>query len=495
MTPAISLVIPAFNEEQRLPAFLESLRDYSQGNPRILEVIVIDDGSRDGTAQAAQAFSGRLPGLKTIRLKANRGKGYAVRRGVFASQGDIVIFMDADGATPPSEIDEACAVLAQGYDVVIGSRVLSDERHTVTARPIRIWLGRIFNVMVRTFLKTRVYDSQCGFKAFTRQAARRIFPRVMIDRYGFDMEIIHLVGKQELLIKEIPVNWEHKKGSKINFLTDATRMLINIFQIRWWHRYSLPVLPPEHMSAEQIKIMLDVEQKHWWFQSKKRAVEELIRRIAPAPAEILDVGCGTGMIMQAEAAFGKVSGSDISSTAIGFCRDRGLPWAIQCPVDALTFADRSFDLVSCLDVIEHAEDDHRAMRELGRVLVPGGRLLVMVPAFPFLMSAHDAALSHLRRYSPRSLRNLCEESGFQIESMGFLFGMIFPAVAAVRIIRRFLPVPRQFTCDTEQLPPPWVNRLLIKMCQWEAGRLRYGNIPYGTTLYVMAINCPEPARP
>jgi len=180
--------------------------------------------------------------------------------------------------------------------------------------------------------------------------------------------------------------------------------------------------------------------------------------------------------------------------AIGFCRDRGLTRVIQCPVDALTFADGAFHLVTCLDVIEHTEEDIRAMRELRRVLIPGGRLMVMVPAYPLLMSPHDAALSHLRRYTPSSLRTLCEESGFQIETLGFFFGFIFPVVALVRVIRRFLPIPREFRCDTESLPPGWMNTLLDTICRLEFRLARYLKMPFGTTLYAVAIKCLGPVH-
>jgi len=231
----ISIIIPAKDEASRLPVFLPSVIEFCRNGEMDCEIIVVDDGSTDGTSASAQGFQGQWPDLKVIRLERNRGKGFAVKRGFEEARGDILLFMDADGSTPVEEIGRNAHWLKEGYDIVIGSRVIREPGVSVQARLHRKCMGALFNTLVHTFLIKDIKDTQCGFKMFRRAIARPLFAHMQIDGFGFDLEILYLARKMGYKIKETAVNWRHVEGGKVNLFTDPARMLSNIFQIRSMH--------------------------------------------------------------------------------------------------------------------------------------------------------------------------------------------------------------------------------------------------------------------
>ena len=230
MTPRWSVVIPAFNEAQRLPPFLERVVAYFEGRDEPYEVIVVDDGSTDGTAELVEARD--LAMVKVLRLKPNAGKGAAVRAGMLAARGAYRVFADADGATPIEELKRLEPLLVAGADVVIGSRVLVDPGVAVTARPHRVAAGRFFNWLVARLGLTGIADSQCGFKAFTAPAAARLFEALSTRGFGFDVELLLLARAAGCRIVEVPVNWADQAGSKIGVLRHGPGMLWQIVLAR-----------------------------------------------------------------------------------------------------------------------------------------------------------------------------------------------------------------------------------------------------------------------
>ena len=230
MTPRWSVVIPAFNESQRLPPYLEQVVAYFEGRDEPYEVIVVDDGSTDGTADLVEGQG--LPAVKVLRRQPNQGKGAAVRAGMLAARGAYRLFADADGATPIEELKRFEPMLIGGADVVIGSRVLVDSGVSVTTRPHRVAAGRVFNWLVaRTGLRG-VADSQCGFKAFTAPAAGRLFEALATDGFGFDVELLLLARAVGCRIVEVPVNWADQAGSKVGVLRHGPGMLWQILRAR-----------------------------------------------------------------------------------------------------------------------------------------------------------------------------------------------------------------------------------------------------------------------
>jgi len=228
----LSIVIPAFNEEKRLGPSLEEIGRYLAGKPFEVEIIVVDDGSTDQTsAVAREGLAGRLA-YQIIRLEANRGKGYAVRTGILASSGDIVLFTDADLATPIGELDKFLPRLDEGCDVVIGSRAIPGSDIRVRQARPRQAMGKFFNRLVRLFILEDFRDTQCGFKAFRRPAALNLFSRLETSGFAFDVEILVLAGKLGCKIAEVPVVWRHSPPSRVRIVRSSWQMLKELWRIR-----------------------------------------------------------------------------------------------------------------------------------------------------------------------------------------------------------------------------------------------------------------------
>ncbi|MEX0616461.1 MAG: bifunctional glycosyltransferase family 2/GtrA family protein [Candidatus Woykebacteria bacterium] len=233
----ISIIIPTFNEEERLPKTLRKIADYVNKNPEGYEVIVVDDASTDGTGQVAQSFEGKIQNLKVLRLEKSpfAGKGYAVNKGVLASKGNLILFTDADGSTPIEEIEKLISKIDDGYDVAIGSRAL--ERSTVQKRqnPLREYMGRTFNILVQTLTVKGIVDTQCGFKLFKRESTYGIFENQRIFDFGFDVEILYCASKKGLKIAEVPTLWYNDPRSSVHPVKDSLKMLVDLFKIRLYH--------------------------------------------------------------------------------------------------------------------------------------------------------------------------------------------------------------------------------------------------------------------
>jgi glycosyltransferase involved in cell wall biosynthesis len=229
---SLSIVIPAFNEELRLPASLERIAAYLKNSNRETEVLVVDDGSRDRTAAVAESFRNRIPGLRVIANGSNRGKGFSVGHGMQEARMDLVLFSDADLSAPIEEADKLVAALDQ-YDVAIGSRALDRSLIAVHESAFREFAGIVFNWIVRFVLRLPFVDTQCGFKAFRREKCKIIFEQQRIERFGFDPELLYLARHHGLSAVEIPVRWAHSPATKVNMLRDSVQMFLDIFTIRW----------------------------------------------------------------------------------------------------------------------------------------------------------------------------------------------------------------------------------------------------------------------
>lgn len=234
MNPTHSIVIPAYNESARLAASLERVLSYVHSQQWNVEVIVVNDGSRDNTADIIRSFAAKDPTLRLVENPGNRGKGYSVRNGVLQAKGDIVLFTDADLSSPIEEAAKLLRALDDGADIAIGSRWLRAETQTQRQPLHRQLFGRVFNLLLRLTLGLKFKDTQCGFKAFKRPAAQAIFPQQKIERWGFDPEILFLARKAGFKVVEIPVAWGHSGGTRINPLIDGSRMFFEMLRIRWY---------------------------------------------------------------------------------------------------------------------------------------------------------------------------------------------------------------------------------------------------------------------
>lgn len=231
--PELSLVIPAFNEEARLGGTLHRIGAWLDSRALPAEILVVDDGSVDGTvAVAGAALAGRAG--RVLSGEGNRGKGYAVRRGVLQARGRLVLITDADLSTPIEEYDKLAAACRQrGAQVAIGSRGLDASRVEVRQNPLRQLMGKTFNRIMRGMTGLPFQDTQCGFKLLDRAATRPVVERLVVDRFAFDVELLFLCVRAGLRVEEIPVVWRNAAGSKVSLLGDPLNMLWDVARVRW----------------------------------------------------------------------------------------------------------------------------------------------------------------------------------------------------------------------------------------------------------------------
>ena len=231
--PNYSIVIPAYNESARIPATLESVIAAIRANQWNAEVIVVNDGSTDSTAQLVSEIALQAPEVRLIENPGNRGKGYSVRSGVLQAHGEIVMFTDADLSAPMEEAGRLFAAIAAGADIAIGSRWLESGRQTHRQPLYRQFFGRCFNAVCRMVMHLPFADTQCGFKAFTRAAAQTVFQLQTIERWGFDPEILFIAIKRGYRIVEVPVSWAHDARTRMSYLKDGMQMLKELALVRW----------------------------------------------------------------------------------------------------------------------------------------------------------------------------------------------------------------------------------------------------------------------
>lgn len=247
--PRYSIVIPAFNEQARIGATLKQVIQCIQIQGWDAEVLVVNDGSTDGTAAIVQAEAAQYPYLRLIQNAGNRGKGFSVRNGILQARGAIVMFTDADLSAPMQEAERLFAAIANGADVAIGSRWLDRSRQTLKQPIYRRFFGRCFNWLTRLVMNLPLADTQCGFKAFRRDAARAIFIRQRIERWGFDPEILYIALRLGMNVKEVAVTWGHDERSKVSYLKDGLRMIEELLRVRF---YSFAGYYDENSSIERL---------------------------------------------------------------------------------------------------------------------------------------------------------------------------------------------------------------------------------------------------
>ena len=228
-------MIPAYNEQARLPRTLDSVLAYLWARSwSFAEIVVVDDGSSDATAEVVEGFGAATPAVRLLRNPGNRGKGYSVRHGVLAAAGDWILFSDADLSAPIEELDKLLAAAReQNASVVLGSRALDRSLILVHQSFFRENAGRFFNLLMRLLTGLPFEDTQCGFKLFEARAAREIFRRQQLDGFGFDVEVLFIARRLGCRMAETPVCWSHSEGTKVRMFQDSLNMFLDLLRVRW----------------------------------------------------------------------------------------------------------------------------------------------------------------------------------------------------------------------------------------------------------------------
>ncbi len=242
MTRSLSIVIPAYDEEERLPGTLERVTGYlKSGTWKFSEVLVVDDGSRDGTVRVAEEFRARVPSVRVLRNPGNRGKGYSVRHGMVEARGEWILFSDADLSTPIEELEKLWTAAEEARaQVAIGSRALDRSLIGMHQPFLRESAGKLFNLTARVVTGLPFWDTQCGFKLFEARAAREIFRRQRLEGFGFDVEVLFIARKLGYSTIEVPVRWNDVAGTKVGTVSGLSAFLdplrVRLHQLRGRYR-------------------------------------------------------------------------------------------------------------------------------------------------------------------------------------------------------------------------------------------------------------------
>src|SRR3989344_1143093 len=259
--PLISIIIPAFNEADRVGNSLEKLAKFLDARSEGFEIIVVDDASTDNTKTVAESFKDKIGNLWVLRLEESpyAGKGLAVNKGVLAAKGNIVLFTDADFSTPIEEIDKLLEKINSGFDIAIGSRAA--DRSTVKKKQniLRELMGKTFNILVRTLTVKGIFDTQCGFKAFKMSSVRQLFENQKIFDFGFDVELLFVGQRQGLKIAEVPVLWFNDPRSTVHPIKYSYRMFIDLLKIRMYHAR------PDGSSLDKLSYIVYHYRTFWRF--------------------------------------------------------------------------------------------------------------------------------------------------------------------------------------------------------------------------------------
>lgn len=227
----LSIVIPAYNEDRRIAPTLQKIMDYARGQKWLTELIVVDDGSQDGTADLARSQLAGWPWFKVISLKKNRGKGAAVKEGILEARGELILFTDADLSTPIEELEKFWPLAARQYDLIIGSRALPTSEIRKRQNFLRENMGKFFNRLVRWLILPDFKDTQCGFKLFKKEAAREIFDRIKTTGFAFDVELLLLARQLGYKVAEVPVIWINSPDSRVKLLSSSVKMLFELLHL------------------------------------------------------------------------------------------------------------------------------------------------------------------------------------------------------------------------------------------------------------------------
>jgi SAM-dependent methyltransferase len=488
-----ALIVPMRDEVARIERSLATLATSSLGSSD-LEVVLVDDGSVDGTADVARNAAARL-GLRAqvVSLPGGRGKGAAVRAGMLATGAPVRVFVDADLCVDTKDLVRCFEALESGAaDVAYGTRAHPDSTLPRSQPPHRVASGRAYNLLLRTLGLTDERDTQCGMKGFTAAAAESIFQPLETRGFGFDVEVLARAARGGWRMEPLPVTWSHVDGSRVRALKDGLAMGRSALAVR---RHLARERHPSSggaMATDAYDAMARVERDHWWFRAKRALVVDQLERYDAADGPLLDVGCGSGGLLDALQRTRPVLGVEPDAHALRLARDL-VPRApvARASAAALPVRAGAVRAVTALDVVEHLDDDLAALAELARA-AGDGLLVVTVPAYGWAWSDHDVRLGHRRRYTRRSLEDAARHAGLEILRCTHFHSWLTPVAYLVRRT----PLGRLLRGSAEEASYVHraVNGLLRGVTAAERALLRRADLPVGLSVLLVARCHRAPSR-
>jgi len=486
MKPDLSLVMPAYNEQVRLPGALARLAAFGHESGLAIEVIVSDDGSDDETAIIAGEWEKKKEvgfAVHLIEIR-HRGKGAAVRAGMALPAAPIVGFCDVDLSAGPDAILQVYNVIKDGADMAMGSRGLVGSVLEVRQPWYRERARRIFNLVLRKLARVPHRDTQCGLKLFRADVAKEIFRHQRLDGFAFDAEIVVLALRLGFSVEEVAIRWAHAEGSKVSMIRDSVRMsrdILGIVRRLGRGEVHAPGIP----SRAALDMMTTSEDRHWWHVTKRQLVSGILSEVG-SDKRCLDVGCGGGAMVAAASKIMPSYGMDLSEHALAHARSRGLTRLVLAEGGGLPFGGSSFGAVLALDVIEHHPRPEDLLADSLRILEPGGKLIVTVPAFQWMWSYADHVLGHFRRYSKGQLAGDLMAAGFELERVTYFYSWLLPIAWVFRKVRSIAKRSNRLeTGDDFEVPGP-LNSFLLWVSNRELKYLKSHDLPFGLSLLAIA---------
>ncbi len=495
MTASLGLVVPLFNERERLQDYGKQLADFVMELPPGSELLFVDDGSDDGTAGAVQELIAASSG-RPIRLlrRPHEGKGAAVAAGLREVRGDYAGFCDVDLATPLADFTHIVDAATSSPVLAVGSRDLSGSTLLETEGRVREALGRLYNRVLQVTVTPGVVDTQCGAKVASRDVWSAVLPHCRERGFAWDAELIAVARALRIPVQEVPIAWRHDPRSRVKLVRDGSAMVRSIPRILGSARQAAAEADRARsgggvFDAENADLLMAADQTHWWFRSKAAFVATAIRRTRTEVGDgwLVDVGAGAGGVTA-------MVGWDVGRTMViegnasmaAKAGRRGL-LAAQGEVASLPLGDGVAAIVSLLDVLEHLEDPVPCLREARRVLADDGRLVVNVPAHQWLWSAADEALGHFRRYTRRRLERELVAAGFEPVFATHVFSWLVPPVWATRRLAR--GADAELGLDKTS---PVIDRAAMVLTAAERALVGRVEVPFGTSVLCVARRREEP---
>jgi len=488
---SMGLVVPLFNEERRIPEFAKQLVEYIAEQAPGSELLFVDDGSTDRTVTLVEELLAACP-ERPVRLlrRAHAGKGAAVAAGLREVSGAYAGFCDVDLATPLDQVQRVLERAMRVEALAIGSRDLATSQLLQPEGPVREALGRAYNRLLQATITPGVVDTQCGAKAASRGVWQAILPHCREQGFAWDAEAIAVARALGIAVQEVPVEWRHDDRSGVRVVRDGAAMVRATTRI-WRNARRVAMINAgkapagEVFDAANAELLMSADRDHWWFRSKAALMATALRRTradGQGAGWLVDAGAGSGGVT---AMLGwdpdRVVVVEGNAALVGQAqRQHGLS-GVQAGVDRLPLADRSAEVVCLLDVIEHVADPLPALREAARVLAPGGRLVVNVPAHQWLWSRADEFLGHVRRYTRPSLSHELEAAGFAPLILTHVFSWLVPPVWLKR--RMTSSGDAELGLDQTSLV---IDRAAMVLTRLERSLVGRVSLPFGTSVLCVA---------